>query len=91
MKYRICNANSSVSLTINNKKKYCKVGEGNILTCTAKHKITSTLYSLIPFYYYFMEKKRRNRFTIFLQKNFYPKKKMASWLSGFVDARCKIL
>ena len=30
-------------------------------------------------------------FTIFLQTNFYPKKKMASWLSGFVDASCKIL
>lgn len=37
------------------------------------------------------EKKRRNMFTIFLQTNFYPKKKMASWLSGFVDASCKIL
>ena len=36
-------------------------------------------------------KKRRNMFTIFLQTNFYPKKKMASWLSGFVDASCKIL
>ena len=30
-------------------------------------------------------------FTIFLQTNFYRKNKMASWLSGFVDARCKIL
>ena len=30
-------------------------------------------------------------FTIFLQTNFYPKKKMASWLSGFVDASCKTL
>ena len=37
------------------------------------------------------KKKRRNMFTIFLQTNFYPKKKMASWLSGFVDASCKIL
>ena len=65
------------------------------MTCTAKHKITSTLYSLIPFYSYFIKiiiiKKRRNMFTIFLQTNFYPKKKMASWLSGFVDASCKIL
>ena len=73
MKYRICNANSSVSLTINNKR-----GEYfDMHRQTQNHIYAILINSFLLLFHEKKKKKRRNMFTIFLQTNLYPKKKMA--------------